>query len=98
MKLKNYMEDAARIVLDEMLEKRRPDVCKCARCRLDILAYALNHLPAKYVVTDKGHTFTRVAEMQQQFGTDMVVVLSKAMKHICKNPRHEIAGNKHACS
>lgn len=88
MRLKNYMEDAARNTLDELLEKRRPEVCKCSRCRLDILAHALNHLPPKYVVTDKGHTFTRVAEMQQQFGADLVVALSKAIKHVSANPRH----------
>jgi len=88
MKLKNYMEDAIRSTLDELLEKRTTDVCKCSRCRLDMIAYALNHLPPKYVVTDKGHTFTRVAEMQQQFGTDIVVALSKSIKQVAKNPRH----------
>ena len=88
MKLKNYMEDAVKNVLDELLEKRTKDVCKCSRCRLDLVAYALNHLPPKYVVTDKGHTFTRVAEMQQQFSADIIVALSKGMKAIGKNPRH----------
>ncbi|MCD4813992.1 late competence development ComFB family protein [bacterium] len=88
MKLKNYMEDAVKHVLDEMLEKRMPDVCKCSRCRLDISAYALNHLPSKYVVTDLGHTFTRVAEMQQQFSADIVVAISKGIKQVEKKPRH----------
>ncbi len=87
MKLKNYMEDAVREAAADLLAKRT-DVCKCSRCRLDIIAYALNHLPAKYVVTDKGHTYTRVAEMAQQFHTDLVVALHKAIKHVGKNPRH----------
>lgn len=95
MKLKNYMEDAVRNALDELLAKQG-NLCKCSRCRLDIMAYALNHLPAKYVVTDKGHTYTRVAEMAQQFGTDLVVALSRAIKHVAKNPRHE--GEEKACS
>jgi competence protein ComFB len=95
MKLKNYMEDAVRQSLDELME-RRTNVCHCSRCRLDIIAYALNHLPPKYVVTDKGHTFTRVAEMTQQFGTDLVVALSKAIKHVNRNPRHEFNGKLHA--
>lgn len=88
MKLKNYMEDAVRNTLEELLRKNAQDICQCSRCRLDLIAYALNQLPAKYVVTDKGHTFTRVAEMQQQFGTDIVVALSRGMKKIGKNPRH----------
>lgn len=94
MKLKNYMEDAVRNSLDELME-RRSNVCRCSRCKLDIIAYALNHLPPKYVVTDKGHTFTRVAEMTQQFGTDLVVALSKAIKHVNRNPRHEYNGKLH---
>ena len=88
MKLKNYMEDAVHYALEEMLAKRT-NVCKCSRCKLDIMAYALNHLPAKYVVTDKGHTYTRVAEMAQQFNADLVVAISKGMKHVARNPRHE---------
>jgi competence protein ComFB len=88
MKLKNYMEDAIRNTLEELLEKEVKDACKCSRCRLDIIAYALNHMPPKYVVTDKGHTFTRVAEMQQQFGTDIIVALTRGIKKVSKNPRH----------
>lgn len=87
MKLKNYMEDAVRNALDEMLQKRE-DICKCSRCRLDIIAHALNHLPARYVVTDRGHTYTRVAEMGQQFGADLAVAISKAIRHVSKTPRH----------
>ncbi len=87
MKLKNYMETAVQNVFDELLGTR-DYICKCSRCRLDIIAYALNHLPAKYVVTDKGHTYTRVAEMVQQFNADVVVALTKAIKHVAKNPRH----------
>ncbi len=88
MKLKNYMEEATSNALDELFEKNQPESCKCSRCRMDTLAYALNHLPAKYVVTDKGHTYTRVAEMQQQFSADLVVALTKAIKHVYANPRH----------
>lgn len=87
MKLKNYMEDAVQNIMSELLESRN-SICKCSRCRLDVVAYALNHLPAKYVVTDKGHTYTRVAEMAQQFNADVVVALSKAIRHVAKNPRH----------
>ncbi|MCK5218227.1 late competence development ComFB family protein [bacterium] len=87
MKLKNYMETAVQNGLDELL-KTREDVCKCSRCRLDIIAYTLNNLPAKYVVTDKGHTYTRVAEMTQQFNADVVVALTRAIRRVAKKPRH----------
>jgi competence protein ComFB len=87
MKLKNYMEDAVRQAFADLI-KKQTGVCKCSRCKLDVVAYALNHLPAKYVVTDQGHTYTRVSEMAQQFSTDLVVALHKAIKHVSKNPRH----------
>jgi competence protein ComFB len=88
MKLKNYMEDAVRNTLEELLEKKTKG-CHCSRCRLDIMAHALNHLRPKYVVTNQGHTYTRVAEMTQQFGADVVVALTRAMKAINRNPRHD---------
>lgn len=84
------MEDAVHDTLTEMLGKRS-NLCKCSRCKLDIMAFALNHLPPKYVVTDKGHTYTRVAEMAQQFNADLVVAISKGLKHVGKNPRHDLA-------
>lgn len=88
MKLKNYMEDAVENALAKMLDKGELSGCTCSRCKLDILAYSLNHLPSKYVVTDIGHTYTRVAEVAQQFETDLLVVITKAAKHVAQNPRH----------
>jgi len=89
MLLKNYMEDAVKNSLDKFLSERE-DICKCERCKLDITAYALNHLPPKYVVTDIGHTYTRLAEMEQQFSTNLIVVFSRAADQIAKNPRHKV--------
>lgn len=88
MKLKNYMEDAVEKFYDQMLEKKEITGCTCARCKLDTIAFALNHLPSKYVVTPLGHTYTRVAEVARQFETDVVVAITKAAKHVAKNPRH----------
>jgi len=88
MRLRNYMEDAVRSILENMLEKKSYTGCKCSRCRLDIMAYALNQLPPKYVVTRKGETFTRISELASQFETDVVVALSKAIRQVGKNLRH----------
>ena len=37
---------------------------QCHICRMDIAAYALNHLPSKYVVTRKGEVYSKLAELQ----------------------------------
>jgi len=85
--LKNYMEDIAARNIDEQLG-RRSDVCKCERCRFDILAYTLNNLPSKYVVSDKGHIYTKLQEMETQFNADVTRVAYKAIEIIGKNKRH----------
>ncbi len=58
MDLKNYQEDLvlhiARIVLED-----RPDVPKNDGLLLDVAAYALNRLPPRYILSERG--FTRLA-------------------------------------
>ena len=88
MKLLNYMEEAAQRTLDELLvEPSNGQLNLNEVQKLDILAYALNRLPPRYVVTDKGHLFTRVDELRQQFKTDLIVELTKAIHFINSNPR-----------
>ena len=88
MQLTNFMEDAVKNVLEEMI-KNEPyrSLGFDEKNKMDIMAYALNRLPPKYVVTQKGHLFTRVNELRQQFNTDIVVELSKAIEHIKTHPR-----------
>lgn len=88
MLFKNYMEEVVESTLEQILSYRE-DVCTCDRCRLDIKALALNHLPPKYVVTDKGYVYTKVNELESQFKADVTVAVTNALKTVRKNPRHE---------
>ncbi len=88
MQLINYMEEAVKRTLEELLldpAYKKNDFNE--KIKLDILAYTLNHLPPRYIVTEKGHLFTRVDELKQQFRTDILVELSKAIERIKANPR-----------
>jgi len=88
MQLVNFMEEAARRVLEEMQQEGTAGAGELTeKARMDVLAYALNRLPAKYVVTEKGHLYSRVHELQQQFRTDILVELTKAITFIKANPR-----------
>jgi competence protein ComFB len=88
MNLVNYMEDAVRSVLEEMLQEEiYAHLAENERVRLDVMAYTLNRLPPKYVATQRGHIYTRVQELRQQFKTDILVELTKAMQHVMANPR-----------
>lgn len=82
------MEEAVKNSLEELLgEKPYKSMELDEKEKWDIMAYALNRLPPKYLVTEKGHLYTRVNELKQQFKTDIVVELSKAIKHVKANPR-----------
>jgi len=82
------MEEATDSTIEEILA-RRDDVCKCDRCKMDIKALALNHLPPKYVVTDMGYVYTKVNELENQFKADITVAVTNALKIIRDNPRHD---------
>jgi competence protein ComFB len=87
MQVFNYMEDIVTEVLASLLSDRQ-DICKCEKCQLDIAAWALNRLPPKYVVSDKGRLFTKLQEVQVQFKADVVRELTHAIAQISKNPQH----------
>lgn len=87
-KLKNYMEELVVKKTDEILKLM--NICKCEKCRLDIMALALNSLPAKYVVSDKGELFTKVRELEQQFDVDVDTAIIKAAVFVNKNPKHNL--------
>ena len=86
MKLHNYMEDIVLSNLNLLLEKE--DMCKCEKCRLDIMALALNRLPSKYVVTQKGHVYAKLAELELQLKADVIRELTRAIEIVKKNPQH----------
>lgn len=89
--IKNYIELAVEEMLDDLLSKyaeKNPGTCSCTRCRLDIMAIALNNLPTRYVVTDKGSIFTKVSMEQIGGRAQVAAAILNAIKIVQKNPRH----------
>lgn len=87
MKLQNYMEDAAREAIEDVL-KKDGSVCGCERCKLDMIALVLNQLPSKYVVQDRGLAFAKIDELRAQFKVDLTVAAMKSKEKVGKAPRH----------
>ena len=87
VKMKNYMEDC----VTDMMQGVLSDLidCHCERCRMDILAHVLNKLPPKYVVTRKGHLYTKLSALQTQFDVDIIAAITQAAAIVAKRPRHE---------
>jgi competence protein ComFB len=90
MELVNYMETLVWQYLPNQLANH-PDACACKRCQYDIAALALNCLPPRYVVTDKGQTLTKVKSLDQQFYVDIVAALTNAITLVKSRPHHHRA-------
>lgn len=88
MELHNYMEDAVSKSINKILDKHE-NICKCDKCKLDITAIALNNLTPQYTVTEKGKLYTKVKEMEPQYEADIVREITKAIKVVSTQPRHE---------
>ncbi len=87
MKMSNYMEDIVTEELERLLLKK-DDICKCYKCKLDMMVLALNRLPPKYVITERGRIYTRLKETETQFKADVVRELTKAIMQVSSNPQH----------
>lgn len=56
--------------------------------REDVLALALNYLPAKYVTTDEGKQYAKLIEVYRlQYESDVVTALTKACMKVKDKPR-----------
>ena len=87
MEYRNYMEELAMEILEDILKDKK-EFCECERCRLDTITLALNHLPAKYCVTDIGRAHTKIKAAELQFRADVVREIVEALKTVKANPRH----------
>ncbi|HAA43831.1 MAG TPA: competence protein ComFB [Ruminiclostridium sp.] len=74
--LKNYMEDVVILVIKDIIKDM--EVCTCEKCSLDIAAIALNTLPPKYIVSEKGELYSRIDALRQQFEVDVMTAVTKA--------------------
>ncbi len=84
--LRNFMENVVLDVIDEIMKSM--EVCNCHKCRLDIAAIALNNLPTKYIVTNKGELYSKVNIFKLQTDVDIRSAIIKAALIVSKNPMH----------
>ena len=87
MEIYNYMEDIVKNELEKLFSDIK-DTCKCEKCKLDIIALALNRLPGRYVVSAKGRVYAKLSEVNAQFQVDVMASLTKAILQVSKNPQH----------
>ncbi|MEN6325158.1 MAG: late competence development ComFB family protein [Syntrophomonas sp.] len=88
MKVVNIVEKMVFDTMDEVLE-HKPDICKCDKCLADIVAYALNKLPPRYVASEKGGTIAKAAYLEKTIQVALLVAVTEAVEQISAHPRHE---------
>jgi len=86
MELKNLMEEVVATTLTGIWDQE--EMCKCEKCRLDVLAIALNKLPPRYLVTDRGKVFSRTEFLELQKNIDVIAALVSAVRAVRSNLRH----------
>lgn len=64
------------------------DCCICPLCRNDIIAYALNQLPPKYVGLRDGEAYAKQFILLKEYRTQIAAALVRAAAVVRENPRH----------
>ena len=68
-------------------------ICCCDKCRVDVRAYALNHLPPKYVVLSQNERVPRLTVYESRFSSDITAQLIQACKQVMLTPHHSRANS-----
>lgn len=84
---RNYMEILVEEQVDRLLEES--GCCRCERCRNDVIAYALNQLPQKYVVTEMGEVYTKCYMLRTQHIADITTAIARGISIVSRSPRHD---------
>ncbi|WP_350344524.1 late competence development ComFB family protein [Proteinivorax tanatarense] len=87
MEILNYNEILVKEKLNEMWKEQKL-LCKCKKCRLDVMALALNQLPPKYVVSEKGELYLKANSFNLQASTDVTKAIVDAMGKVERKPNH----------
>lgn len=78
------------VLVEEKAEKymKLSGMCCCDTCKVDVKAYALNHLPPKYVVMSRGEMIPKLTFYELQHSSDITAQLMKACTVVAGAPHH----------
>lgn len=71
----------------QALRPHFPDFCGCDICRADVLVYALNRLPARYVASLEGTVITELNLDKQQMRARIDVVVMDGLRQVTAKRR-----------
>lgn len=83
----NVMEHVVSVHAKEYMDKF--NTCSCSRCRADVIAYSLTHLPSKYIVINVEEKIPLMSFYEKKYASQMRVELIKACMIVKENPHHK---------
>lgn len=86
--LRNLIEDHAAEAYERIVG-HYPDFCGCDSCRLDVLVYALNRLPPRYVIGLEGTIVTGLNLDKDQARASIEVAVIEGIRKVNLAPRCE---------
>ena len=85
----HYVNVYEKLVLERLEEFQDMfEVCTCPRCTADVIALALTHLPAKYIVIDDPKVIPLLSFYRAQLKTPVTTQLSSACVTVKEKPLH----------
>jgi competence protein ComFB len=84
--IKNLVEDHVTSAY-QTLRPHFPAFCGCDLCREDVLTFALNRIPPRYVARREGSVVTEVALEKEQSRAAIEVVVMEGLRKISVAPR-----------
>ncbi len=86
------VNEKVRLVIDELEKQlqKRPEVCQCEECVLDMVTLALNKTKPSYRATLMGSIYAKVKDEENSVDIEQSVAV--AIKRIFENPSHAHRG------
>jgi competence protein ComFB len=78
----------------EALKVHFPAFCGCEVCKADVLVFALNRLPARYVSTLEGTVITELSLDRQQNRATIEVAVMDGLRRVAQSPRCKTSSAK----
>lgn len=87
--LKNHMEIVVQQALQDYL-RNNSITCSCEHCQADIMALALNQLPARYYVSLQGEILTQIESQALPDQARIMADVVRAAQQVSAAPSHSI--------
>jgi competence protein ComFB len=86
MLIHNKVEEHAQEAY-QTLRGHFPEFCGCEICQADVLVFALNRLPARYVASQEGRVITELNLDKQQNRAGIDVAVMEGFRKVMASPR-----------